>query len=1662
VRVPALFQVLRGRQASPRRSKSPAILITAAAGAALLAMPAGTAVAAPAASIMPAAAQAAAGASRPAADAPTLAADQARRTGKPVVIPSLTTPTSTTQALPNGQFEMTTSARPVRTWAGGAWRNLDATLRRNSDGTWSPAVPASPVTISGGGTGALATMTSSPGRDLALFWPGSLPRPEVAGSTATYRSVLPGVDLRVTVDAEGGVRDVLIVHDRTAAASPQLRQMALTTVASGGLQLTTSPDGGMRAATRGGAPAFTAAAPLMWDSATTAAPLARSQMTAALAQVAALAPTAPAASTPDRPGRKAHAASVKATLGAPQRLRGGITRQVLSLIPDAAMLSGAGTVYPAYVDPTWLNSGGARGWYASDASGSLADSNKYNGTADPVPENYLQVGYNDSFNAHTFVDMQLVPSQLKGASIDSAVIQFTEEASWSCTPEPIELWQAGAPPLVNGKPWVSWNNEPMWQRFTGTGALADGAITSQTVAHGHTGCEAAAVQFDISNFMKAKGPAGPSNIAFGLKAPDLNSDMEWKEFSNAAGAITMTTFYDHAPDAQVGSSMSPGGACQSTSPAKTLVGNDDFTLATTPTDQDGGGLTVHFVVTNYGSSVALVNTSKTATSNVPIPFTIPRSQVQGWHNDGATVAHTYAWYTYTVDGTGLDNKSDTGLGSPAKPCLFTYDPTAPQAPDVMLPAAGADDAIGTLGTSVNFTFGNCSTVLDSPPVACTGPAPASYIYQVNDGPPKTVAVTGTTQQVSIPLTHVGPNTISLTGISAAGNLSAASLTPFGVDRPATDYADGDYAGTGHPALITVGSGTGTTDQPGLWLAQSDGTGALSTPVDIGARGTGVSSGSPADWAGAQVLHGDFALNGVEDIVAYYPCYDQDRCGGLRLVDGPGTAAALDPESGNTAGVNGLGIIDNPGTPGAVSEENPGSWSPFADTNLDSSGTDTPIQLVAAGNASGRPLTQPTLPDLIGIFGDATNGYELNLYTATQGTSFSIGYASLSMDASTTATANGPDGNPWGPNWTLAVAEPPGNPVLFALDKATGQLWESVTSASGVIGTTGTWTKATGGPWTAGSGPALVQADVNTAGSIELWTTSGGTATAWTLPVTLPSGATTFTLSQEAALSTRRNPGHEWPLSDGALGASTLMDTENDSTGATPSSGVTTDPDPVLGSVAEFSGTAGGSLTLPAGMVQDSTSSHAALQAMTLTLRFKVKPGDTGILAGTSAGSLTDATLSTKSAPIMYVGTDGFLFAQFPSAHVSSSGVVAQDIAPLESATRVDDGLWHSVTLVADSASHDQVLYLDNKVPIHLWDNGSIDTATPATIINPGQTTATQAYGADQVTIGAGIFSPAGWVNADATNGARGTTRLSYFTGDISDVAFYPNVALTLTQLPQQSPRGVSTPINSGVLSTQCVELAAGTQANGTVIQINTCATTGKQAWVIQPGGVIAYAPNNAYCVTATANGTALGTLIELFTCNGSTGQTWEVLSNGSIMNPHSGKCIDDPSGSITTGTQLQLYTCNGTVAQTWSSSVRPDEAPQMGTIVSTGSGLCVQNAGGSASSAGSTTSGSQAQAGTCNGFLSQQLTFQPDGTITVAGLCLNNNGGNTTDGNAINFATCNGTGAQVWAHPDTGAIRNPATGKCIQGSTTSGAQLQLFTCDLASHQAWVYSSTWNH
>jgi hypothetical protein len=1701
--LPRAFQASGARIA--RRLRPPVIVFAALASAALLAVPAGAAAAAPATP------RAGAQASRPAAvaDPETLAADQARSTGKPVVVPTLTTPTSVTSALPDGQFEMTTTTQPVRTWSHGTWHTLDATLARSSDGTWSPKVSTEAVSISGGGTGALATMTNT-GRTLSLFWPGSLPQPVVSGDTAVYPSVLPGVDLRVTVSAEGGVRDVLVIHDHAAAANPALRDLNLTAVTTGGLHVTASPAGTLQAATATGVPAFTAPAALAWDSATTAtspisssapatstsapatstsAPATSTNAPATSVKGASPGSAAPALSSPDQPGRHAHAAWVKTSLTAP-RGSGGVTRQTLALMPDATLLTSSTTVFPAYVDPTWLNSGGSRGWYASTNSLYPAN-NEYDNTADP--QGYLQVGCNGQFCAHTLVQMLLNSGQLKGATINSAVLQFTQVNGGSCANYPVELWAVGSIPTVSGKPFASWQDEPGWLGWSGTGALSDGGITSIATQYawpsGNCGTSGT-LKFDITAFMQNKGPAGPSAMDFGLKATDTNvgDAGSWRELSNAGGAISMTTFYDHKPSANGNSAISPGGACQSASAAKTLVGNDDFTLTTTPSDPDGGNLTVTFVVTNAGSATALVSKAESATSGKPIPFSIPRSQIQGWHSDGASAAYAYSWYTYTTDPTGLDNTSLTGLGTKSQPCLFTYDPTAPQAPGLAPPATiDSQGDIGTIGGTAAFTFGNCTTAVDGSGTACSGNAPSSYVYQVDAGPSQTVAVNGTSQQVTIPLTRYGTNTITVAAVSAAGNVSSPTPAQFDVAKPATAYADGDYAGTGHPDLITVGDGTGSSKNPGLWMAQSNGAGSLSTPVDIGAQGTGVSTnGSPADWAGAQVLHGNFSGNNVQDIVAYYPGYTSNQTGYLFMIGGPGTAGPLSPESGNTAYVLGTGPVTDPGTINAqpANPADVGMINPLDDTNLDTTGTDTPVDLVAAGNAS---LTSNPLPDLIGILGDGTDGYELNIYTAGPG-SFSVAYAAATIAATTTAegsgpngASTGPDGQPWGPNWTLQVAQPNGQAVLFALDRATGQLWKSQNQPANTTTTAcplasdflvgmpcSIWTQVTGGPWTANSGPAFVQADVNTAGSIELWTTSGSAATAWTL------SATTSALTQEVA-NTLRNPGHEWPLTDGpaeaTAGSSTLADTQNDSGGAT-SSGVTftgsgtTDTDPVLGPTAQFANSASSSLTLPAGILQDTTSAHAALQSsMTLTMKFNALPGATGILAGTSTGSLTNATLSNKSAPILYIGTDGHLYAQFPSGHVdTSNGVVDQDITPMESAGRVDDGLWHTVYLVVDSSHRDQLLYLDDNIPMHLWDNGLVDSATPATIINPGQTSTSDSYGADQVTIGAGIFSTAGWVNADATHGAVGTTRVSYFTGQVSGVAIYPT-AFTPAQLPADYPGPVTTVINSGVQSSQCIDNTGGTIADGNPIQIYTCNAHASQNWKITVASngamTLEYAANPSYCLNVTSNGTANSTPIDLYGCNGTNGQYWQLMPNGSLMNQGSGKCLADPGASTTIGTQLVLWSCDGTAAQTWASLARPAETAPVGTIVHVQSGQCVNNAHGTTTSTGTLANGNIIQVSACSGFLSEQWTFQPNGTITIAGWCLDNTNSGTADGNLIQLHACNGGGAQEWAHPDTGAIWNPQTGKCIQGSTTAGFQLQLWTCDQDADQTWSYSSTYN-
>src|SRR5882762_682110 len=45
------------------------------------------------------------------------------------------------------------------------------------------------------------------------------------------------------------------------------------------------------------------------------------------------------------------------------------------------------------------------------------------------------------------------------------------------------------------------------------------------------------------------------------------------------------------------------------------------------------------------------------------------------------------------------------------------------------------------------------------------------------------------------------------------------------------------------------------------------------------------------------------------------------------------------------------------------------------------------------------------------------------------------------------------------------------------------------------------------------------------------------------------------------------------------------------------------------------------------------------------------------------------------------------------------------------------------------------------------------------------------------------------------------------------------------------------------------------------------------------------------CVDAQGAGTANGTVVQIYDCNGTAAQQWQVRSDGSILNPSSGRCV---------------------------------------------------------------------------------------------------------------------------------------------------------------------------
>ena len=741
------------------------------------------------------------------------ASARAASSGHAIPVPGATTATQTLTANPDGTLTLHQSIAPVRKRVGGVWEALDATLKRESDGSVSPATTTSALTLSGGGRGPLATM-STLGTSLSMWLPVTLPAPVLSGRTATYRNVLPGVDVQVRANVQGGFSDVLVVRSAAAAANPALGRLVLATRTSG-LTVATGVAGDITATASDGHVIFAAETPFMWDSA--AAPAQASAVTnPATGQRVDARSGLPLASTTAAPGEAARAAPVGVAVRAGR----------IILTPDEKLLTSPATVFPVYIDPTFQPP-------TAGSSGNEWTTVKkaFPGKSYWETPGLLHVGYQarnfPHFVARSFVNMP-VPPQIFGATIITAQLNLTEESSASCTATPVQAWSTG--PI---SPSTTCNHQPAWK------SEAD----SQTVAHGYNStCPAAGVGFNVRKTLQSAASGQWSQATFGLRAGNESDPDSWKQFANA---VTMSITYDHAPSTPTGLSTSPATACPSSSP--TVVGDGNVSLDVPVSDPDGGTLGVTIEMWDTATGAAFPGTPTdpqqlSASSGSTAVFIAHQADLEA---AAAGAVTEFSWKAQVTDYYRTSPWSAT--------CSFYFDPTHPGTPVVTAPASA------TISQPATFTV--------APPAS--GPVPAAYSYQLNAGAPATVTASSSGDASITVVPTRSANTLTVTSLSAGGNFGGSATVSFNA-APAPPAADSDLNGDGKADLLTVGSSTNGLP-PGLWLATGRGNGQVVTAAtDIGVNGNGTGAGSPADFNGAQVITGHFGGTGLQDVLAYYP------------------------------------------------------------------------------------------------------------------------------------------------------------------------------------------------------------------------------------------------------------------------------------------------------------------------------------------------------------------------------------------------------------------------------------------------------------------------------------------------------------------------------------------------------------------------------------------------------------------------------------------------------------------------------------------------------------------------------------------------------------------------------------------------------------------------
>ncbi|MER7671388.1 ricin-type beta-trefoil lectin domain protein [Kitasatospora sp. NPDC096128] len=778
---------------------------------------------------------------------------KARTSGQPVTVGDLTTESSLTVAQPDGRLTLTTHLHAARVKKDGAWTPVDATLARAKDGGWSPNATPSAVVLSDGGTGPLATLTDRTGRSLALTFPFPLPIPVVTGAGARYPEVLPGVDLHVTVTDQGAVREVLVVKDAKAAANPKLATLRLGTTTK---DLTVAADqaGNLTVRSGDGQAVFTAPAPLMWDSSAPASP-AKSNSAAPSPDpgTAAGAPSSSADGPGD--GAKVRPIAVKTDTDS------------LTLTPDAALLSGQGTAWPLFIDPTFQPATLTRSHFAQVMEG-CAGTPQY----DVAQDNGQGVGYQHyrtncygmERSFYEFGTGALTPQMY----IDHAQAYFYETygAAHSCdATAPVTLkWTWGFDGGTN------WNNQP--------GVRQDGETKWPKGAYGSCGYQP--VNFDVTGAVRQVVQEGRP-LTVGLYGDETRSTGidHFMRFNNDPYVIASYTIAPNTPDALYTSpdSQSPGGpACNNWGNAgwigmTSLAGDaSNITLnAYASTAMPGANLNVNFHVWD-----GMADDGHGGPAGVGDPSSAQFGS-SGWGraNIGLRVSdgHQYGWNA---------TASDTGLTGPTSvPCYFNVDLTPPTQAQFgtlqafpplgsgLVPTAHAGDkGVSIKVSSTDPTPGGCTRG------SCVKSGVRAFQYNLDDNIPpvgaNTVQVTpdadgSASADIPVKLNpdQWGTHRLYVRAVDGAGNTQPqASVYDFYAPwNPATKVVPGDVDFDGTPDFLAPASNGSLT----LVSGNRDFT---ATPALASAQNQSPEKDS---WNNYLIAHrGSLTQSGVDDLFAY--------------------------------------------------------------------------------------------------------------------------------------------------------------------------------------------------------------------------------------------------------------------------------------------------------------------------------------------------------------------------------------------------------------------------------------------------------------------------------------------------------------------------------------------------------------------------------------------------------------------------------------------------------------------------------------------------------------------------------------------------------------------------------------------------------------------------